>query len=521
MTQTMLVGTDFGPGTMTTSGYARQVKLWKRGTPIASAELVLEIPTTDMGLFAFAYDAGGRKYFRVSHQKNFYESTQYLFEKGKLVKIDVPIDADTYLLRNHLLVFVRTPWDAGGRKWNTGALIATPVDDFLAGKKEFRLVTEPGPRESINGVSVTRDFVLVSVLNNVKGELRRYQFDKGEWTFEKVKAPEMGTVAAGATSPYSNGYFFTYTSFIQPTTLYFVDEKSAPKEVKRLPVMWDSSGMKVDQFEATSKDGTKIPFFIVSREGLRNDGTNPTLLHAYGGFEVSNTPAYATTLGAAWLERGGVYVLANIRGGGEFGPQWHRAGLKEHRQRIYDDFIAVAEELITTEDHVAASPRDHGRQQRRTARRRRADAAPGALQRGRRSGAPARHAALQQTPRRRELDGRIRRSRQAGGVGVHLEVLAVPERPAGHEVSEGAVHDDDARRPGPSRTCAQDGRENGIDGLSVLLLREHRRRPRLGRDQRAAGADDCRHLRLSLAAAGEVNRQRPWRAKRASPVDTR
>ena len=193
--QTVLVGTDFGPGSMTSSGYARQVKLWKRGTPIASAELVLEIPTTDMGLFAFAYDAGGRKYFRVSHQKNFYESTQYLFEKGKLIKIDVPIDADTYLLRHHLLVFVRTPWDVGGRKWNTGALIATPVDDFLAGKKEFRLVTEPGPRESINGVSVTRDFVLVSVLNNVKGELRRYQFDKGEWTFEKVKAPEMGTVA--------------------------------------------------------------------------------------------------------------------------------------------------------------------------------------------------------------------------------------------------------------------------------------------------------------------------------------
>ena len=132
-------------------------------------------------------------------------------------------------------MFVRTPWDVGGRKWNTGALIATPVDDFLAGKNEFRLVTEPGPRESINGVSVTRDFVLVSVLNNVKGELRRYQFDKGQWTFEKVKAPAMGTVSVGATSPYSNGYFFTYTSFIQPTTLYFVDEKAAPKEVKRLP----------------------------------------------------------------------------------------------------------------------------------------------------------------------------------------------------------------------------------------------------------------------------------------------
>jgi prolyl oligopeptidase len=343
---TLLVGTDFGPGTMTTSGYARSIRLWKRGTPIATATTVLEIPAADMGAFAFSYDAGGRKYFRIVHYKNFYESTQYLFEKGKLVKIDVPADADPYLLRDRIVVFVRTPWEVGGRKWGTGSLIATSIDDFLAGKPAFRLVTEPGARESINGVSVTKDFLLVSVLNNVKGELRRYRVENGEWKFEKIRAPEMGTVGVNATSPYTNSYFFTYTSFIQPTTLFFADEKGGVKEVRRLPVMWDSSGMKVDQFEATSKDGTRIPFFVVSREGLRNDGLNPTLLHAYGGFEIANTPAYATTLGAAWLERGGTYVLANIRGGGEFGPAWHRAGLKENRQRIYDDFIAVAEELI-------------------------------------------------------------------------------------------------------------------------------------------------------------------------------
>jgi prolyl oligopeptidase len=232
-----------------------------------------------------------------------------------------------------------------------------PVDDFLAGKTAFRLVTEPGPRESINGVSVTKEFLLVSVLNNVKGELRRYRVEKGVWKFEKIRGPDMGTVVVNATSPYSNNYFFTYTSFIQPTTLYFAYENGGVKEVKRLPVMWDSSGMKVDQFEATSKDGTKIPFFVVSRQGLRNDGSSPTLLHAYGGFEVANTPTYATTLGAAWLERGGTYVLANIRGGGEFGPSWHRAGLKENRQRIYDDFIAVAEELVARK---ITSPRHLG-----------------------------------------------------------------------------------------------------------------------------------------------------------------
>jgi prolyl oligopeptidase len=354
---TVLVGTDFGPGSMTTSGYPGVTKLWKRGTPLSAAQTVLEIPSTDMGLFPFGYDAGGRRYIRLSHQKNFYESVQYLYEAGKAVKIDVQPDADINLLRNQVLVFVRTPWEVGGRTWKTGSLIAMPVDDFLRGERTFKLVTEPGPRESINGMSVTKDYVLVNVLNNVNGELRRYRFDNGDWKFEKVKAPDKGTVGVSATSPYSNSYFFTYTNFIQPTTLYYADESGSIKEVKRLPVMWDSSGVRVDQLEATSKDGTKIPFFLVRREGQRTDGTNPTLLGAYGGFEVANTPAYSTTLGAAWLERGGTYVLANIRGGGEFGPSWHRAGLKENRQRIYDDFIAVAEELIARK---ITSPRHLG-----------------------------------------------------------------------------------------------------------------------------------------------------------------
>jgi prolyl oligopeptidase len=354
---TVLVGTDFGPGSMTTSGYPGVTKLWKRGTPLSAAQTVLEIPSTDMGLFPFGYDAGGRRYIRLSHQKNFYESVQYLYEAGKAVKIDVQPDADINLLRNQVLVFVRTPWEVGGRTWKTGSLIAMPVDDFLRGERTFKLVTEPGPRESINGMSVTKDYVLVNVLNNVNGELRRYRFDNGDWKFEKVKAPDKGTVGVSATSPYSNSYFFTYTNFIQPTTLYYADESGSIKEAKRLPVMWDSSGLRVDQLEATSKDGTKIPFFLVRREGQRTDGTNPTLLGAYGGFEVANTPAYSTTLGAAWLERGGTYVLANIRGGGEFGPSWHRAGLKENRQRIYDDFIAVAEELIARK---ITSPRHLG-----------------------------------------------------------------------------------------------------------------------------------------------------------------
>jgi prolyl oligopeptidase len=189
----------------------------------------------------------------------------------------------------------------------------------------------------------------------VRGELRRYSLENGRWTFATVPAPPLGSVNVAATSPRTDRYFFSYSGFTQPTTLYLADEAGQVTEVQRLPEQFDAQGLMVEQHEATSKDGTKIPFFIIHREGIPHDGSNPTLLYAYGGFEVSQTPSYSAITGAAWLERGGVYVVANIRGGGEFGPAWHRAGLKENRQRIYDDFFAVAQFLI---DHGVTSP-DH------------------------------------------------------------------------------------------------------------------------------------------------------------------
>ena len=352
----MLIGTDFGQGSMTTSGYPRVIKLWKRGTPLSSATTVFEVPADHVSADASAVDAVGRRYIRISDNKTFYESTQYLYEKGKLVKLDVPKDADLYLVRDQMIVYVRDPWNVGGTTWGTGSLVATSVDDFLAGKRDLKLVMKPGPRETINGIRATRDFLLLNVLNNVRGELRRYRYANGSWTFEKVPAPELGTINVISTSTKSNRFFFNYASFLQPTTLYLADQDGKVTEVKRLPAMFEAKGLTVEQLEATSKDGTKIPFFIVHREGVTYDGNRPTLLAAYGGFEVSNTPGYNTVMGSSWLERGGVYVLANIRGGGEFGPQWHRAGLKENRQRIYDDFTAVAEELIrqriTSPEHL-------------------------------------------------------------------------------------------------------------------------------------------------------------------------
>jgi len=343
---TVFVGTDFGPGTMTTSGYPRVVKLWRRGTPLAAATTLFEAPADHVGAFSENVDAGDHRYLRIIDGINFYETAQYLYDRGTVVKIDVPKDADLYLVRDQMVVYVRDPWTVGGKTWSTGSLVATPFADFLAGKRDLQLVMQPGPRETINNISSTRDYLIITVLNNVRGELRRYRRQGGAWTFEKVPAPDLGTVGVVARSPRSNRFFFTFTNFIQPTTLYVTAENGLVSEVKRLPAMFDARGLVVEQMEATSADSTKVPFFVVHRDGMKDDGSNPTLLGAYGGFEIANTPYYSSTTGAAWLERGGVFVLANIRGGGEFGPAWHRAGLKAHRQRIYDDFTAVAQELI-------------------------------------------------------------------------------------------------------------------------------------------------------------------------------
>ena len=343
---TLLVGTDFGPGTMTTSGYARFIKQWKRGTPLSNATTVLEIPATQMGAFAFSTDAGSRRYARIQSAKDFYTYDALIVTDGKARKLDLQQDADVYFVGDQIVVYVRTPWQTGGTSWQSGSLVAMPVDAFLAGERQFKLVMKPGEREAINGIATTRDHLLLNVLDNVSGQLRRYHMGPAGWTFETVPAPTLGTINVGATSSQDNRFFFTYANFIQPTTLFLADASGPVKEVKRLPAMFDASGLKVEQLETRSKDGTRIPFYVVSREGLPRDGSNPTLLYAYGGFEASMTPSYSSTVGANWLERGGVYVSANIRGGGEFGPAWHRAGLKENRQRIYDDFIAVAEELI-------------------------------------------------------------------------------------------------------------------------------------------------------------------------------
>ncbi len=352
----LLIATDFGEGTLTTSGYARIAKLWRRGQPLSRAETIYEAPPSDMGVWVGSLETADDRYEVVYHRPSFFQGTVHVLgDDRSLTALDVPMDADPMVVADQLVVYLRTPWETGGETYAQGSVIAMSYDRFLAGDRNFDVVVSPTSRQTVRGVSDTRDYLLVSMLDDVQSQLWRYRRAGGQWVGEEIEAPGMGTISVAATDVHTNRFFFTYSGFTQPNTLYLAEADGTVRQVRQLPAMFDAAGLVVEQHHATSKDGTSIPFFIVHREGIPHDGTNPTLIYGYGGFEISQTPSYSATVGKSWLERGGVYVVANIRGGGEFGPAWHRSAQKENRQRAFDDFIAVAEFVI---DHGVTSP-DH------------------------------------------------------------------------------------------------------------------------------------------------------------------
>jgi len=343
----ILVSTDWGPGSLTGSGYPRTVKLWRRGTPLASATTVFEADTSDMGAWAGSYETTTGMQAYVSFRPRFFEGKTSLLRGGKLVPIDIPLDADPEFYQDQLVVYVRSPWAVGGKTWPIGAVISIKLDDFLAGKREFTEVVTPTATMTISGLSVTKSALLVSVLDNVEGKLWKFRRDGHRWVKSEVQAPAQGTIGLADLGRNSDRFFFTYSSFLQPTTLYVHEPTGQIREVQRLPAQFDARGLVIEQLHARSADGTQVPYFVVRKKDLPQNAQSPTLLYGYGGFEVSLTSAYSATVGKAWLERGGIYVVANIRGGGEFGPAWHRAAQNENRQRAYDDFAAVARDLVT------------------------------------------------------------------------------------------------------------------------------------------------------------------------------
>jgi len=345
----VFVGTDFGPGSLTNSGYPRLVKEWKRGTPLSEATLVLEAQPDDMVATAFRDLTPGFERDVVVRRPTFWTSEVFLRLGGKLKKIEKPDDALTSFDRQWLLLQLRSDWMVGGKTYPAGALIATELESFLEGKREFSVLFEPAERKSLASFTATRHHVLVTELDNVRSHVYVLTHRDGRWQREPLPGlPEIGDVNVHAVDPDdSDDYFLDTTDFLTPSTLALGIVGAGPAQtLKRLPAFFDAAGLAVSQHEAVSADGTRVPYFEVGPTNLPKDGKNPTLLYGYGGFEISMLPSYRPGVGAAWLEKGGVYVIANIRGGGEFGPKWHQSALKANRHRAYDDFIAVAQDLV-------------------------------------------------------------------------------------------------------------------------------------------------------------------------------
>ena len=344
----IFVATDFGPGTMTDSGYARIVKLWQRGQPLEDAITVFEGETSDVSVGAYAELSPGFEMQFVYRGRDFYNSDRYIRRRGELVPLAIPSDAGYATHRGWLYVTPRSDWETAGRTYPTGSLLAIKLDRFLAGERDLAVLFEPGEGSALAGYSLTRNHVLVNILDNVRNRIEVATPGPEGWTaapLQGVDGAGFQTIDADAVDPDGDDrYFLETTDYLTPSTLSLAAVGEDPVVLKSSPSKFNTDGMSISQHWTASADGTRIPYFQVSPNEAA--GPRPTLLYGYGGFRISQVPRYSAGIGAAWLERGGVYVVANIRGGGEFGPDWHQAALKADRPRAYEDFIAVAEDLI-------------------------------------------------------------------------------------------------------------------------------------------------------------------------------
>ena len=347
---TLLVGREWTPGEVTESGYPYVVKRLRRGQPLDQAvEVFRGVPTDVAASGSVLHDGDGHSATVVTRPITFYEGETTIDTPSGPKRLPLPPKHTLQgLVRGQLLFSLEQEWTFSGQVFATGALLSIDAAEAARAPEAVMpvLVLQPGPRQSIEGVAATKGHVLVNLYENVQGSIRRYAFEGGQWRGETLPLPAASSVGVVAAEDESETIFATVTSFLTPSTLWLAEAGATPVQVKAMPARFDASTHLTEQFEAVSKDGTRIPYFVVRPRTARLDGSNPTLLYAYGGFQVSMTPAYSGTIGKLWLERGGTYVLANIRGGGEFGPAWHQAGLKGERQKVFDDFAAVAEDLI-------------------------------------------------------------------------------------------------------------------------------------------------------------------------------
>lgn len=346
---TVYVYTDFGPGSTTIPGFPRIVKQWKRGTPIESASVVYEGKREDALIIGWRDHSPGFERDLIRRIIGIYNDELYLRgQDGALTRIDAPNSAEKTLFRDWLVLELREPWQVGGKEYPAGALLATNLEGYMAGKRDMHLLFEPTAKSSLSQVTFTRNYLVLNVLEDVNNRVTMLTHRDGQWVRESLHAaPWIGsTTVTAVDSAVSDDMWMNTTDFLTPSALWLVGPMMKPEELKSSPVFFDGSKHMVEQHFAVSKDGTRVPYFMVRPKQLAFDGKSPTLMHGYGGFQMSLTPKYDAAVGKGWLEKGGTYVVANIRGGGEYGPRWHQAALRQHRHKSYEDFAAIADDLV-------------------------------------------------------------------------------------------------------------------------------------------------------------------------------
>ena len=349
---TLFLGTDWGDDSLTDSGYPRIVKMWQRGTPLADAKTIHSGAKADVGVWPFVMHEPGSATPMIARSMTFYTSQYFIIKDDhSLLQLPIPESAEfSGRFADQFLFTLREAWQVGDTQHPQGALLSFSASESVKTGKlpTIQTLLVPDARTSIEGITETKDHLLITTIHNVKGKILQFAYENNNWSSAPVDLPQTGSLSISSANPFINTIFINYEDHITPDTLYEFDADNQKSNVlKTLPARFNAEGLQVHQYEAKSKDGEMIPYFVIHHKDVKLDGKNPTVLYGYGGFEISLVPRYSTMAGKLWLERGGIYAIANIRGGGEFGPRWHKAALKEKRQRAYDDFAAVAEDLAT------------------------------------------------------------------------------------------------------------------------------------------------------------------------------
>jgi prolyl oligopeptidase len=353
---TLLVGTAAAGDPVTDSGYPRAVRLWKRGTPLSQARVVFEGQQRDVWASASSDRTPGFERSFVMRGIDFYRHEMFVLDGAGLKQVPKPQDAQVAFWKERALMRLRSDWKQGERVWPAGSLLVMSASALMEGKAEPVALFTPTAQRSLAGYTTTATSVVLNVMQDVTGRLEVRRPEGAAWSLRTIPVPNTGTLSVAslhdatvADDEWAEGLLVSYTDLLTPESLLLARaDRSGIENLKGRQAQFSTNGLRLDQRFAVSKDGTRIPYFIVIPTGPRASGPKPTLLYGYGGFDISMRSAYSGGIGRAWLARGGVYVLANIRGGGEYGPAWHTSAIRENKQRSYDDFIAVAEDLIKT-----------------------------------------------------------------------------------------------------------------------------------------------------------------------------